>query len=375
MSLKNALTSLENKLISLVQKKYLPNRMKSLRNHLNIPKISSLFARDVVNLSMIYNHQRKEIDNRMFAKASSRAAYLIHYLPLNYAKTYSLLEMFADETLALLEASPTIRILDLGCGPGSSSLAFVQWMKDNEYRSSTIKNKKIIITGMDQNKNFLKDFSILFGENDKKYHLTTTTHNLFFSSKGKPKIQPFNIMFLSNFINELNYDPSNTRFMKDLNRIFKYNLDSQWGMVFFIEPALSKTSKNIMNIKSLLEPQLKTIGPCLHQNKCPLLTPEYKKEWCHDEIKWPKPKLIAALDRKTGLDHNLLRYSYLFICNKPTFDYLKQNNLCTYNIDHYRVVSNRIQMKKGTKQFLCGKNGITVIKNPPKNKMFRMMCC
>lgn len=359
----NLFEKLETKIIGHIAETYLRKRRRKTSGKITENEIAQLLKEDVMALSILYNHRPEEVDNRMFQEIGPRAAYVSHYMLLNIAKTYQLVDQYQSLFLHLFHGQQQVKILDLGCGPGSSSLGLKQWIiKSGE----ALRGQTFRFTGVDQCKPFLKDFRQLFIDADPRFSLKTVHDRV--QPHGRLKIsreEKYSVIFLSNFINELK--SRDKMFWLDFyHKLIDQYLDDQ-GIIVFMEPALKKTSKALMQLREDLSDIYHTIGPCLHQKICPFLDKAYQREWCHNESNYTESQLVKVLDRLTGLDHRTLKYSYWLATKKSLYDELVNKGVLQRKPEIVRVVSNRINLNKGCKQFICSIDGLQEIRNPPKS--------
>ena len=90
------------------------------------------------------------------------------------------------------------------------------------------------------------------------------------------------------------------------------------GVVIWIEPALKKESRRLLEVRKELVKQIekgnqpfKILLPCLGHQACgALAAPE---DWCHENVVWWRPPYLRKLDDMTKLDRKSLPFSYLVI--------------------------------------------------------------
>jgi hypothetical protein len=121
----------------------------------------------------------------------------------------------------------------------------------------------------------------------------------------------FQMILLANIMNEIpgSKKAESMQSQAMLHSLIKRLLDPLYGVVLIIEPGQQDSARTLETIRSDLLEETTTIAPCLHDHECPLLS-RGSRDWCYSERFWQPPAIIEQLDRITGLDHHMLRWSY-----------------------------------------------------------------
>ena len=91
----------------------------------------ALVATGVTALSQGFTKARRLCGRRYLDQPNLLPSYLTYYLPVNLVKVQSLLDELPDDALTGQEAAP-LRLLDVGAGPGTASLALLDWLVERK---------------------------------------------------------------------------------------------------------------------------------------------------------------------------------------------------------------------------------------------------
>lgn len=269
-------------------------------------------AKEVKRLSDIFNNFNNT-HNYMDSKLS-RIAYLAYFYPINVYKFIHIIDFYKDYF------HDEDSYFDIGAGP----LTF--------YSALCLLNKKgKKFYAFDKNNNILD-----FGKE------ILTELNPSFSQKLNFEIpkEKVNNIILGNVLIENN---------NEIEKILKntVNLLSERNTIIIIEPGTKKGFENIKKSKNFLQNLLfEDITTCPATN-CLM----QKKDWCHENIIFPRSPLIQFIDNKTGLDNRFINFCYAI------FSTSKSKSI-TFNENTFRVVSNLLERKGDFAIYLCGQNGI-----------------
>lgn len=90
-------------------------------------------------------------------------------------------------------------------------------------------------------------------------------------------------------------------------------------------------------------------------NNCPVdICPMSGKDWCHENLYFPRSSLIEQIENLSGLNNKFVNYCYLLMSKGAEKSFI-------YNDDVYRMISNLIEHKGYYLGHFCGKNGIIKI--------------
>jgi len=316
----------------------------------------------VTSLSRLFTRERETLARKhdglpadYLAEDTLRLGYLAYFLPVNLAKVQALL----DELPALEEATGArrspLRVLDLGCGPGTAAVGVLDWLRHVRFGHE----RPIEVVAVDRSRPALVEAERLWNEyvrlaNGPDCHLLPTHADLerpgslkALASTGRA---PYDLIVMANTLNELfgaAHDPLARRAKLVTTML---DLLAPQGSLVILEPALRDVSRDLHRVRdTLVAQQACTVySPCLHEGPCPALI--NKDDWCHEERPWTTPPLVAAIDREVGFIKDALKFSYL-ILRKDGRTIVPRAAAC------YRVVSELREMKGEKRAWLCNEAG------------------
>ena len=85
-------------------------------------------SRAVVRLSELYTRERTDLRHNLLQEPDLRLAYLAYFLPSNFLKINAILEEIWLHAKVKTLLPQRLRILDLGCGPGTQLLGCLDFL-------------------------------------------------------------------------------------------------------------------------------------------------------------------------------------------------------------------------------------------------------
>ena len=313
-------------------------------------------AADVTRLSTLLTRERERLPAAYLGEARLRKAYLAYFLPSNITKIHAPLKELSRLPKNSLQKEK-LRILDIGSGPGSALLGVMDFFASQE------KRPHLELTALDQVAENLKDGEKLFLEYRERTGLSALFRSIRSGSEGFDRLVQgsFELIILSNVLNELYHqDEKRTAKRVDMLKDLMAGHLTDDGSCIVIEPALRETSREMLEVRDgLLEQGIHIYAPCLFRGNCPALV--NPKDWCHEDIPWDPPALVAELDALTGLRKDSLKFAYLVL--------RKENaSLVSGLRKHaYRVVSEPLVTKGKREYFLCGEKGRKLVTRQDKD--------
>jgi ribosomal protein RSM22 (predicted rRNA methylase) len=314
-----------------------------------------VLAQAVVNLSRLYTTARPSLPPRYLDDPAHAAAYLSYFLPVNLSKIQVLLDELPNDHISKIPDRP-MAVLDLGCGPGTGSLAMLDWL----WHRSPERAKSVSVMAADSSHASLQDAKRLWETYCQEVGISTSglrciEGNLEHPLKGDlgkqiERGRPYDLIIMANCLNELfatATDPPAER-AAVIGQLLPFL--APHGTIMIIEPALRQTARALHQMRNhLLKQGLCTVySPCLHEKACPAL--DHPDDWCHEERPWQTPPAIAALDREVGFIKDALKFSYLLLRTDG-------RTIVPRSSQTFRVVSELRELKGEKRAWLCNETG------------------
>jgi ribosomal protein RSM22 (predicted rRNA methylase) len=349
-------------------------------------------SRAVARLSELYTRERADLRRNLLQEPDLRLAYLAYFLPANFLKIKAVLgEIWLHPEVKSLYPEQ-LRILDLGCGPGTQLLGCLDFFSQLQLP------KRIECVGVDSLDSNLRDarhfFDRFASELAGKSEETLTGPDLIELPNASPTVEsrpgrnrgsletfrsdlsrplklkaasPFHFIILGNVLNEL-FTGDDQRIEKRSRRIASLIHDylAPDGFLILMEPALRETSRDLLRVRDrLLDLLPLTIySPCVHSQPCPAVGPGCTSDWCHEDHTWEAPLWIRRIDEQTGLRKSSLKYSYvvfsrmgLSVRDAALGADSSQARALPAGNQVWRVVSETLDERGKTAAYLCGSEG------------------
>lgn len=233
-------------------------------------------------------------------------AYLHYFLPLNFLRN----DLVVRRGLEVGFFSDLETSVDWGSGPGTSTLALNAHLK---------LNKNILI---DINKRNLNRFSSLWSE--------------------------FKNLEFTEHIRDINVNTNKALLVCSYSLTEKNTLPFGWEQfeaLMILEPSTSNDGRRLSGLREqLIQKGYSIWAPCLHQQKCPLLT-HSKKDWCHDRVKVEAPEWFWELEKNLPMRNNTITTSYLLARKKKPTQ--------AENRQRVRLIGDQLPEKGKTRQLIC----------------------
>jgi ribosomal protein RSM22 (predicted rRNA methylase) len=334
----------------------------------------SKISRSVASLSELYTRRRPELHGKLLQDDDLRAAYLSYFLPLNLCKNRQILKEIWLNSKSRPLFSSSLRVLDLGCGPGSMLLGFLDFLVDLPRLEGHLNFCAIDLLreNLDDARFFAEWWvSQFFAGPDKTFRERDITLHFFRADMRHPLSLPdqelFHFILIGNVMNEL--------FRGEIHRIeSRYEIISRlvkrWlvpeGFLILLEPALKETSRDLLLLRNELVRQdgLNVYSPCLHNNPCPAVSAGNPNDWCHEDRPWHLPRVLRNSNQRLFKTVDAIKYSYVVLTrqNITVADSAIPNssgveNLPSKDLQLWRVVSEAIEEHGRSCAFLCGISG------------------
>ena len=305
---------------------------------------AQFFLKGIRELSDLFTQERSGHLPTYLNNPKYRSSYLLYWLPLQSAKFNSL---FLEHPQAIQAAlthgrkTGTMKILDLGSGPATASIAVLLHLLDSSVESSQIP-EKIEITLVDQNSTITQDGKSLidylaahFPKLKNKVEVKTVAQEWKFWSL-KNWNEENSLVLLGHLLNEAPAAPT----LKSFEPIVR---NMRGGGMLLMEPAGKNTAQMLSRLRDLFfeEKLIEALptrlwGPCLHAGRCPLAN---SKDWCHFSIPTRLPsKWFAYLSKGLSTEKEWLKFSYVWFAAEDAPRPMPKAN-------QRRVVSDPLQAK------------------------------
>ena len=312
-------------------------------------------AQAVVNLSHLFTTSRPSLPARYLDDPAHATAYLSYFLPVNLSKVQVLLDELPNDS-SHETPDRSMAVLDLGCGPGTGSLALLDWL----WHRSPEQAKSVSVLAADASHVSLQGAKRLWEAYCSEVGIPNaglrcvegTLEHPLKGDLGKQIVRgrPYDLIILANCLNEL-FSTASDPFAEQamvVGQLLPFL--APHGTLMIVEPALRQTARALHQMRNhLLKQGLCTVySPCLHEAACPAL--DHPDDWCHEERPWQTPPAIAALDQEVGFIKDALKFSYLLLRTDG-------RTIVTRSPQMFRVVSELRELKGEKRAWLCNETG------------------
>lgn len=304
----------------------------------------------------MFVNRNQEFGNYLTAE-NQLNAYTLYYLFPNLAKVSAILDFCLER--GWLTIKNGLKIADIGCGPGVGLLGVL-----NQLMASYLPEEfpSLQLSAIDQSAQALKLAERIVANLPlKTLSLKLSTANLE-NPECAILTEKQDLIILANVVNEL-FRKDNEPFIKRstfLRKMIDAHLADK-GLLIIIEPALQKTSRELIAVRDLLltDKNYTVLAPCTQQKGCPLNNAEHAEDWCHEAHYWDNPALIDQIDKLTGLNKHHIKYSFLIIGKAADFQ-------TTENLNY--TIETPLYSKGCMKVKSCGEHGLTELVYTAKSK-------
>jgi SAM-dependent methyltransferase len=263
-------------------------------------------------------------------------------------------------------------VLDLGAGPGVTSLALREWLRSRGFRPH------LRLRAVDQDDLALaagerlhEAYATLAGESAPGVSYEPLHRDL---ERAWPPAGSFDLILAANLLNELwrgEMAPEPRRAAL-LAYLVRETLAGS-GSLCILEPALRQQARALHRVRDLLLEQgsATVYAPCLRGAPCPMLAGE--RDWCHEDRPGDLPERTRLVARLAGLRRHSLKFSYLVLRRDG------RKLADAFPEARFRVVSELLRHKGKEEAFLCGPGGrLRLLRNrrhqSPANAAFTELC-
>lgn len=346
----------------------------------------------VVALSKGLTRDRALLGSRYLDARDVGVAYLLYFVPINAARSQRLLRLALEPFQQRLSeerlqagGTPTehvLRVTDLGCGPGTQLLALLTVLIEMQKKVQNsvqmegasapgLPKIRLIYRAVDHSPSALERLASLLKRARKKglippsLTLELSCVRAGLEQKEALPTEKQSLFLMGYSLNELTAQSTavDTVGASQVAESYVAELGG-WlepdGHLLMLEPALQETAFVLQTLRDLLVTGgWRVVSPCTHTAPCPLNGPNRPpRQWCHQELHWERPPLIAALDRVTGLDKEHPAFSHLLLQPAPLADTSSPSTVSTVSRGRaYRAMSPSLHARGTVSVYLCGEEG------------------
>ncbi len=226
-----------------------------------------------------------------------RFAYDTYMLSVQSPKLPPILDAIAP---LLVDKDRPLRVLDIGCGTGTASIATALWMDaaDRTVEFTCVDHSK---RALSQSQRHLD--ALHLGKHTFHY---TQSHQL---HRSIATLGSFDVVLMMNVVNEL----APTVFPAIESSLG--NVLTNEGLLVMIEPSAKEPSRRTIAFRDhLVQEQWSVILPCPQSRTCPM-TPK-ASDWCHDTWHFERPEFVTRVDHRLGLRREILKATW-FVLTPP----------------------------------------------------------
>ena len=262
--------------------------------------------------------------------ASHLGAYLLYFWPTSYVQARHVLKHLPVEAIRRGPA------LDLGSGPGPMALAASDLGAPQVtlWESSERALEVALALGREANR-------VLQGER-------LDLHDVRALEPGR-----YALIMAGHALNELWSADGEEEALSKRAQLCEQLLSalSSGGHLVLIEPALRETSRALLSVRDrLIERGHQVEAPCYFKGACPAL--ERERDWCHAELSWTPPPLVARIARAAGRRRERVKMTYVIFTRS-----LQTAAVVSHPDTVFRLVSEPLH-QKGRFEFIgCGPAG------------------
>lgn len=293
-------------------------------------------AAAVKELSRGFTRSRELAGARYLDDPTLLGGYLLFHWTVSFCQTWAALLSAGIAPGAGLQGR---RVLDVGAGPGPSSLALLAAGAAG-------------VVAVDRSRPALRVAAELASRSGRR--LETRTADV--ASGAQLPEGPYDLVTAVHAVNELWSDLDDRL---DRRRAFVESLAGSLapgGRVLLVDPALTATANDAIVLRdALVAAGWRVLAPCTRGGRCPALP----SGTCHAEVAWEPPPAVRRIGHAARIGRETLAFSYFLLAPPATpATPARPEAQPTRERALYRVVSERFLAKSGRlRVLLCGPEG------------------
>lgn len=301
------------------------------------------FLKGIQELSELFTQERPRDLPAYFRHPRFRSAYLLYFLPLQAAKFVLLFQRHAkaiETALAHGKKTGTLRIADLGAGPGTASFALLLVLLD-KWKFAPTSIPLIELIWLDTNSQSMDDGRLLLekfleAHPELKDRLKLRIETAPWWKAPQLLKGDVSLVLMGNVLNEAPADLQRRSGRPEAEEAFegdspvKAEVPSEWkdllriakgAGILIVDPAARRSSQGLSRLRDLLltehhsenPKELLIWGPCLHMGACPMA---HGRDWCHFSFPTRVPgKWFRDFSLGLGSERHWLKFSYLWLAS------------------------------------------------------------
>lgn len=323
-------------------------------------QVARRIAPDVVELSAWFTNARDDRVAGYLSRPPMRSAYLGWFLPMNVASVATVLA----EALPVAPSVAPLRVLDLGAGPLTASIAAqLAW------------SAPVQVTAVDASAAMLREgeaIATALGETlQRPLAGSPTLHagNLRHGAFSRRWMKPHDVVFAAFTLNEWGHIEGQPR-QRSRGRtqaaggLVEWTLElaercvAPGGALVLVEPGTRQAARTVATLRDAFaaDPRWRVTHPCTEADACPLAHPA-ASGWCHATRPWQPPALHLALAQAMRRKRDALKFSRLVVRRAD-------DSGAPERPAGWRIVSDTMRDGRALRRYACGPGGLVTFEGP-----------
>jgi SAM-dependent methyltransferase len=332
-----------------VRAHYTPHRLQNGR----LP-LATIHGETLRELSELFTSERESLPPGYLARPRYRGAYLLYFVPTGVATVLAVLN--DARALRFLTAPPeepgatrptTVRVLDVGAGPLTASLALALALPAGV---------QLEVVAVDSAAAIMEDGRALIQAVRPGTKVRLVSGNVRDGRTLTAAGSGFDVILMANILNEWPVGGRKASTPADFVSAVLTDRLAPGGVAVLVEPGTRAGSHELIEVREhLLDvgPDLAILAPCMGTAPCPLAGST--RDWCHSEQPWERPQLVQNLDTEMGHRRGTLKFSHLVLADRPE---------ANPQPSRYRVIGGAMRSDGTFRRYLCGTQGRVVATTP-----------